>query len=55
MWLIKTVVIFFLGFFMLERIAELGGTKEKRDLKTEILYIIEIVLCIVGMVWMFNL
>lgn len=55
MWLIKAIVIFFLGFFMMGRLAELGSSKEKRDFKTEILYIAEVVLCIVGIVWMFNL
>lgn len=55
MGFVKAVIIFFLGLFMIGRFAELGGTKEKRDLKTEILYIIEIALCIAGIVWLFKI
>lgn len=54
MVVVKAVIIFFLGLFMISRFAELGGTKEKRDLKTEILYIIEIALSIAGIIWLFK-
>ena len=39
MWFIKAVFIFFLGLFAIKRIFDIGDTGEKRDLKTEILYI----------------
>lgn len=55
MWFIKTIIIFFLILFIIGRFADLQSSKEKRDFKTEILYIAEVILCIVGVVWMFNL
>ena len=53
MWFINTVIIFFLLLFMLGRFADLQSTKEKRDFKTEILYIAEVILCIIGVIWLF--
>ena len=55
MWFIKTIIIFFLVLFIIGRFADLQSSKEKRDFKTEILYIAEVISCIVGVVWMFNL
>lgn len=55
MWFIQTIFIFFLGLFAVKRIFDVGDTKEKRDLKTEILYIVEVILAIVGIILLFKI
>ena len=55
MWFIKAVFIFFLGLFAIKRIFDIGDTGEKRDLKTEILYIIEVILTMAGVVLLFRI
>lgn len=54
MWLIKTVFIFFLGLLVVKRILDIGDTEEKRDFKTEVLYIVEVIVAISGIVLLFK-
>ena len=39
---------------MLGRLADMVDTKEKRDIKIEMLWIAEVILSVVGIVWLFK-